>query len=123
MAVEKKISTKINYDVLKNLTVVHQSPPNDEVIKSPSKEESSASETFLSPSVSIPLSLKNFPTIGTRGAKKIKMDTKPTLVTRSVPKKQVVSETKIIETSASNLDEADQVRTRVFMTIQTMFIT
>ena len=123
MAVEKKISTKINYDVLKNLTVVHQSPPNDEVIKSPSKEESSASETFLSPSVSIPMSLKNFPTIGTRGAKKIKMDTKPTLVTRSVPKKQVVSETKIIETSASNLDEADQVRTRVFITIQTMFLT
>ena len=77
----------------------------------------------MSPSVSIPLSLKNFPTIGTRGSKKIKMDTKPTLVTRSVPRKQGISETKIIETSASNLDEADQVRTRVFMTIQTMFIT
>ena len=120
MAVEKKISTKINYDVLKNLTVVQQSPLNDEVIKSPSKEENSAPETFLSPSVSTPLSLKNFPSIGTWGSKKIKIGTKPTLVTRSVPKKQVISEKKLIETTASNPDEADQVRTRVFMTMQTM---
>merc|ERR1719158_266643 len=109
MAVEKKISTKINYEVLKNLSVVHhQSHPIEEVIKSPSKEENSASEAFLSPSVSIPPSLKNLPTIGTRGSKKIKMDTKPTLVTRSVPKKQVVTDTKLIETMASNPGGADE---------------
>ena len=121
MAVEKKISTKINYDVLKNLTVVQQSPPIavvqqsppiEEVIKSPSKEENSAPETCLSPSVSIPPSLKNLPTIGTRVSKKIKMDTKPTLVKRSVPKKQVVAETKLIETTASNPGGVDEVRTR-----------
>ena len=111
MAVEKKISTKINYDVLKNLTFVQPSPPTDEVIKSPSKDEHSTPETVLNPSVSLPTSLKNFPTMGKRGLKKVKMDTKPTLVTRSVLKKQAVSETRF-ETTVSNPDEADEVRTR-----------
>merc|ERR1719489_55353 len=51
MAVEKKISTKINYDVLKNLTVVPQNSNfTEEIVKSPSKEESSWSELLSLPS-------------------------------------------------------------------------
>merc|ERR1719209_501212 len=49
MVAEKKISTKINYDVLKNLTVATKNSI-DEIVKSPSKEESSPPEKFSIPS-------------------------------------------------------------------------
>merc|ERR1719370_30286 len=112
MAVEKKISTKINYDVLKNLTVVPQNS-TEEIVKSPSKEESFPSEIL-----SIPSSLKNFPLIAMRGSKKMKIDKKPTLVTRAVPKKLVVCDPELdkpatcadnlLGAMAANPDEADE---------------
>merc|ERR1719153_589484 len=112
MAVDKKISTKINYDVLKNLTVVPKKS-TDDLVKSPSKEEISPSEIS-----SIPSCLKNFPTIAMRGSKKMKVDKKPTLVTRAVPKKLVISDPELnkpvacadnlLGATAANSDDADE---------------
>merc|ERR1719369_1019340 len=112
MAVDKKISTKINYDVLKNLSVVPKKS-TDDLVKSPSKEEISPSEIS-----SMPSSLKNFPSIAMRGSKKMKVDKKPTLVTRAVPKKLVISDPELnkpvacadnlLGATAANPDEADE---------------
>merc|ERR1719431_1188489 len=104
MALEKKISTKINYDVLKNLSFVPHCS-SDEIVKSPSKEESPTSEPFVKPSILS--SLKKYPTVELRGSKKMKMEKKPTLVTRSVSKK-LVSDSKLVEpaTCVNNLQEA-----------------
>merc|ERR1719233_1560127 len=113
MVAEKKISTKINYDVLKNLTVVTKNSI-DEIVKSPSKEEGSPPEIF-----SIPSSLKDFPSIAMKGSKKMKIDKKPILVTRSVSKKIVISDPefnkraactddKVLGATTANPDEPDE---------------
>jgi len=113
MAVEKKISTKINYDVLKNLSVV---PPSPEVVaQSPTKEEETAGleSVPVDASAAKTFSGKYFPTSGYMKGKKMKMEKKPTLVSRATPKK--LSGIDVVESSVSigNTDQVESEPTEV----------
>merc|ERR1719158_422827 len=88
MAIEKKISTKINYDILKKLNVVNQQSDSNEMYKSPSKDDVSTPVTLVISSPEIK-KVKNLPS-GVMGiSKNMKMDKKPKLVSRCVPKKKI----------------------------------
>jgi len=108
MAVEKKISTKINYDVLKNLSVVPPSP--EEVAQSPTKKEDAAElKSVVDTSTAKSFGGKHLPTsgYGYMKVKKMRLEKKPTLVSRAIPKK--LSGIDVVESSMSTGNPPAQV--------------
>merc|ERR1712142_1308957 len=96
MAIEKKISTKINYDILKKLNVVNQQLDSNEMYKSPSKDDVSTPVTLVISSPEIK-KVKNLPSGAMGISKNMKMVKKPKLVSRSVPKKKIEYESKSLD--------------------------
>jgi len=88
MAAEKKISTKINYDVLKNLGFGSPKPAPVTQDESPSMtEESKPTPSPYKPAYP---SLKRFQTSVENVAKKFKVEKKPNLLPRSSQRNQVL---------------------------------
>jgi len=112
MAAEKKISTKINYDVLKNLGFGSPKPAPVAPHDSPSPTED-AKPALSAYKPAFP-SLKRFQTPLESVAKKFKVEKKPNLLTRSTQRNQfldqpevITSTNPVIETGPVEPDEED----------------